>query len=114
VVGDVTPHVYFPASTGRRRFIVLPAAGTTDPVTLTRAAQLAVASVDANVPATIRPMRDIVRENGFQWTISSLALSATSRTRTTAFAIGLSSAFEHGAERVQQGTRVRLVVIDVR
>jgi ABC-type antimicrobial peptide transport system permease subunit len=110
LVGDVTPHVYWPASTGRRRFIVLRAEGTTDPVTLTRAAQQAIANVDANVPATIRPMRDIVRENGFQWSISSLALSAFGATALLLAGLGLYGVIAYTVAERRHELAIRLAI----
>jgi predicted permease len=110
LVGDIIPHVYFPANTGRRRFIVLPAVGTTDPATLIRAAQLAVASVDANVSATIRPMRDIVRENGFQWSISSLALSAFGMTALLLAALGLYGLIAYSVAERRRELAIRLAI----
>ncbi|MEX2446775.1 MAG: ABC transporter permease [Dehalococcoidia bacterium] len=110
LVGDVTPHVYFPASSGRRRFIVLPAAGTADPAQLTHSAQQAVASVDASVPATIRPMRDIVRENGFQWTISSLALSAFGMTALLLAALGLYGVIAYSVAERRHELAIRLAI----
>lgn len=110
LVGDITPHLYRPASTGRRRFIVLPAAGTADPLTLRRAAERAIASVDANVPATIRPMRDIVRENGFQWTISSLALSAFGMTALLLAALGLYGVVAYTVAERRHELAIRLAI----
>ncbi|HUF49894.1 MAG TPA: ABC transporter permease [Longimicrobiales bacterium] len=110
LVGDVTPHVYMPAGSGRRRFIVLPAAGTTDPVALTRAVQQEVARVDANVPATIRPMRDIVRENGFQWTISSLALSVFGLIALLLAALGLYAVIAYSVAERRHELAIRLAI----
>lgn len=110
LVGEVTPHLYRPASTGRRRFIVVPASGTADPLALRRAAQQAVASVDANVPATIRPMRDIVRENGFQWTISSLALSAFGVTALLLAALGLYGILAYTITERRHELAIRLAI----
>jgi predicted permease len=110
IVGDITPHLYRPASTGRRRFIVIPAAGTTDPAALARGVQQAVRSVDANVPATIRPMRDIVRENGFQWTISSLALSAFGAIALLLAVLGLYGVIAYSVSERKHEFAIRLAI----
>jgi putative ABC transport system permease protein len=110
LVGDITPHIYRPESSGRRRFIVLHAAGTTDPLELTRAARQAVASVDADVPAAIRPMRDIVRESGFQWTISSLALSAFGMIALLLAALGLYGVMAYAVSERRHEFAIRLAI----
>lgn len=110
LVGDNTPHLYRPERAGRRRFIVVPTAGTAEPLTLLRAAQQAIAGVDANVPATIRSMREIVRESGFQWTISSLALSAFGLTALLLAALGLYGVIAYATTERRHELAIRLAI----
>jgi putative ABC transport system permease protein len=110
LVGDARPHVYRYAGAGRRRFVVLSVAGDADPLTLARPARDAVARVDPNIPATIRPMRDIVRENGFQWTIGSLALSAFGATAMLLAALGLYGVIAYSVVQRRHELAIRLAL----
>jgi predicted permease len=110
LVGDARPHVYRHAGAGRRRFVVVSVAGDADPLTLARAAREAVARVDPNIPATSRPMRDIVRENGFQWTIGSLALSAFGTTAMLLAALGLYGVIAYSVAQRRHELAIRLAL----
>jgi predicted permease len=110
LVGDVTPHLYRQAGTARRRFIVLRTEGTIEPVQLMRVARQALAGVDANVPATIRPMSDVVRENGFQWTISSVALSTFGFTALLLAALGLYGVMSYSVSERRRELAIRLAI----
>ncbi len=70
------PHIYraMAQSPARRRFIIARAAAPTGPVA--RAVASTVGALDPDVPVTVRPMTEIVRENDFQWALSSIAVGA--------------------------------------
>lgn len=110
LVGETLPHIYRYASATRRRFVVLSAAGAGDPMMLAGAARRAVAGVDTNVPATIRPMRDIVRENGFQWTIGSMALGAFGATALLLAALGLYGVIAYSVSERRHELAIRLAM----
>ena len=74
MTGAVRPHIYRPLSqvpTSYRRMVI--AIGGR-PSAAVRAVRQALAGVDPNVPVTLRPMSDIVRENDFVRVVGSSAL----------------------------------------
>lgn len=71
----VGPQVYEPSlQAGAHRFFLV-ASTSGDPADLAPALRSALGEVAPDLPVEIRPMRDVVAENQFQWSISSLALS---------------------------------------
>ncbi|HEX9886797.1 MAG TPA: ABC transporter permease [Longimicrobiales bacterium] len=74
--GSTDLHIYQPQTQNsrRRRFFVLRTPG--DPAELVGPVRGALESVDRNLPVTLRPMNDIVLENTYQWSASSLFMGA--------------------------------------
>ncbi|MGH7475565.1 MAG: FtsX-like permease family protein [Longimicrobiales bacterium] len=110
LVGEVTPHVYFPATSGRRRFIVAAVAGQADPASLVPQVRQALAGIDPDLPATIRPLSAIVRENRFQWSIGSMALAAFGTTALLLAALGLYGVIAFSVSERQRELAIRLAV----
>lgn len=67
-------HIYQPLtqSARRRRFVVLHTAG--DPSALAGPARRAMLDLDPDVPPGVRTMKEIVAENTYQWSVSSVFL----------------------------------------
>jgi len=80
--------IYRPFGQGRRRYLVasVPAGR---PAALVLQVRRALAQVDPNLPVTVRPMSSIVRENDFQWSVSSAALGVFGGAALLLAALGL-------------------------
>ena len=74
--GGAEVHVYrpLPQSWRRRRFVTLRA--SSDPSALIAPVREVLRGVDPDLPGTIRPMPEIVRESTVQWSMGSLFLGA--------------------------------------
>lgn len=71
----VGPQIYEPAlQTGARRFFLV-ARTPGDPAGLAPSLRSTLTELAPDLPVEIRPMRDVVAENQFQWSLSSLALA---------------------------------------
>jgi putative ABC transport system permease protein len=110
ITSAVQPHIYRPLSqvpTSYRRLVIATdgraAAGN-------RALQQALAGVDPNVPVSVRPMSEIVRENDFVWVISSLALGAFGLMALVLASLGIYGLIAHSVVRRRREIAIRMAV----
>ncbi len=110
LTGDLRPQVHLPLTQApaRRRFVVVSTAG--EPTALAAAVRDALAAVDRDLPATIRPMRDIVRENDFQWRIGSAALAAFGAMGLLLAALGIYGLIAYSVARRRRELGIRLAL----
>jgi predicted permease len=111
LTGALQPHVYRPIeqSFARGRFIVVSAAGG-DPTALAADVRSRLAGIDADLPITIRPMGDIVQENNFQWSISSIALTAFGSLAILLAALGLYGLIAYSVAQRRRELGIRLAL----
>jgi hypothetical protein len=111
ITGEPRPHVYRPMlqAPTRHRFLVVAAAGG-EPGALARAVRGALAGVDPNLPVTLRPMREIVVENDFQWRISSVALGAFGGVALFLAALGLYGIIAYSVAQRRRELAIRLAL----
>jgi len=111
IVEASRPQLYLPVtqSPAQRRFLVVAVeAGAS--VTLARAVRDAIAAVDPNVPATPRPMSEIVRENDFQWRIGSVVLGAFGGVAILLAALGLYGLMAYNVARRHREMGIRMAL----
>ncbi len=110
ITSAFSPQVYTPAASSplRRQFVV--ARTRLDPAAAIPAARQALNSIDADLPAMFRPMRDVVDESLLQWSILATLLGTFSLFALGLGAIGLYGiiAFSVARRRKEIGVRIAI------
>jgi ABC-type antimicrobial peptide transport system permease subunit len=110
ITSAVQPHIYRPLSqvpTSYRRLVIATDGRVTAGIPALRQA---LAGVDPNVPVSVRPMSDIVRENDFVWVISSAALGAFGLVALVLASLGIYGLIAHSVVRRRREIAIRMAV----
>jgi predicted permease len=92
----------------RRRFLVARAAAA--PASLTGSAREVMRGVDANLSVAVRPMMDVVRENTFQWTLSSAFLGIFGVVAVFLASLGIYGLVSYSVAQRRQELGVRMAL----
>jgi putative ABC transport system permease protein len=110
ITSPVQPHIYRPLSqmpTSYRRLVIATDGRATAGIAALRQT---LAGVDANVPVSVRPMSEIVRENDFVWVVSSAALGTFGLVALVLASLGIYGLIAHSVVRRRREIAIRMAV----
>jgi putative ABC transport system permease protein len=110
LIHENRPQFYLPLTegAGRRRFLVLRT--ERGPEALTGAVRSRLATLDPGLPVVIRPMAEIVRENTFVWSMSSVVLGSFGIFALFLASLGIYGVVAYSVERRRREMGIRLAL----